>query len=192
MATPFKIKKVVVDGQVQWVPANPELASLQLVYGNDDMPPEDIRRSLFENEISISFPGQYSLDSDLEDLRAEKFAEIDLRTQELIAKGMPYGGKIYSLSANARDNYSGMLVAESRGFMSYPITFNTLDDLGQITIENAGELDYFCGTAMGVVKLHTGSGTALKKLVREATTPEELAVVVDDRPDITLSTPEEL
>lgn len=186
MSKLFKIKRIE---EGRWVPDHPEILVSFPIALHDDGTPEHIQyQSLFE-QVSLRFPFEYHLEPTLEEAKQSKYAEIDKRTKELIEEGMPFGGKIYSLSEIAQINYAGMLIAEARGFMGYPMTFNTLDDRASITITNASELDQFCGAAMAVVALHKGTGTELKKRVLEAPGWDELNQIVDDRSSITLPPP---
>jgi hypothetical protein len=114
----------------------------------------------------------------LEKLKAERRLQIDLKTQELIAKGFVYAGKTFSLSANAQIYWSNLLNVPAD---QYPLTVNTLDDLSTYEIASAEEARAVYAAALMTVKTRLGSGTALKNRIRAATTKAEVDAVVDDR-----------
>lgn len=57
----------------------------------------------------------------------------------------------------------------------------SIDDLDSVTLADNVEAAAMAGACILHVKTHLSSGTALKKRINEATTPEELVAIVDDR-----------
>lgn len=109
-----------------------------------------------------------------------KMAEIDNRTQELIAQGFAFKSKTLSLSGNAQRYYLGMMVGAS--FLTYPFAVNALDDLdGTVSIESIDEVQACYAAAVGTIASRLGGGTALKDQVRAATTVSEVEAVEDNR-----------
>lgn len=108
-----------------------------------------------------------------------RYDQIDKRTEELIAEGFLFDGKVFSLSANAQRYWTGLMVGASA--IAYPVVVNTLDDGATYTIPNAGTVVGVYGAAMNTVKDRLGSGTDLKSEVRAASTVEAVNAVVDDR-----------
>ena len=65
--------------------------------------------------------------------------------------------------------------------LTYPLDWNTIDDLDVYAIPDAATLDGFYLTGVGTIRAHLDSGTALKTSVRAATTIAEVDAVVDNR-----------
>lgn len=120
-----------------------------------------------------------------EKLAAAKKAKadaIDGKTDALIEAGFSYEGQVFSLSRQAQQNLAGLLTAIAAGFpVTWPKTWNTLDDSGTHTVQDAAEFQLFYGTAMATVEAHLNSGTALKDQVRAAKTVEEVSAIEDNR-----------
>lgn len=113
--------------------------------------------------------------------RDAKFAAIDGRTSELIAQGFSYGGKVFSLSANAQQTYTGLYAVRNEVLVSYPVKVNTLDNLDNLLLTDAGAVTGFYLTAVGTYRARLDSGTALKDLVRVAVDLAAVAAVADTR-----------
>jgi len=115
----------------------------------------------------------------INEARELKFWEIDTRTEELIAMGFTFDGKIFSLSSNAQKYWVGLAVGKD--ILTYPLVVNTLDDSGTFSISDSMVALQMYATAMGAVKDHLASGTVLKDLVRAAATRDEVLAVEDLR-----------
>lgn len=118
----------------------------------------------------------------LEDLKSIRFTEIDSRTGELIANGFEYppaSGKLFSLSTSAQINISAL--NQSRDELTYPINYNTIDDMDFYDVSDAADLHNMYLTALSVKKAHLDSGTALKAQVRAAVDDAGVNAVVDNR-----------
>ena len=146
--------------------------------------------STLADSVTITFDGELSapdlatldgllVTAALASSKRNKFDEIDARTEELIATGYVFAGKVFSLSANAQKYWIGLVVGKD--MMTYPLAVNTLDDSSTYDIQDAATVVGMYATAMGTVKARLGSGTALKDLVRAATTIAEVDAVVDPR-----------
>lgn len=113
--------------------------------------------------------------------KKNKFIQIDGRTEELIASGFQYAGKTFSLSMNAQAKMMGINQIRSENEVVYPIRWNTKDDNDYYEIQNANDMRAFYLTGVGTYRAHVDAGTALKDLVRAATSKAEVDAVVDPR-----------
>lgn len=112
------------------------------------------------------------------------FARIDDRTDALIAQGYEYppsSGNRFELSLEAQARLLALLSLRENPAMSYPIVFNTLDDLGTVQIADAAAVEGMVLIAVGTYRALIDSGTALKGLVRACTSVAEIEAVVDPR-----------
>lgn len=126
----------------------------------------------------------YTAIDNLGPLRAAKIAEIDARTEELIAQGFefpPASGQRFSLSTNAQRTLLAADVMRDDPSFTYPVNWNTLDDTGVLTVADSATLHNFVLTAVGTVRSILDAGTALKDAVRAATSRAEIDAVVDNR-----------
>ena len=117
-------------------------------------------------------------------LQEAKNSEIDQNTRDLIAQGFQYPqttGLIFSLSAEAQTSLLGLESARLDPAFAYPVNWNSIDDEGLYSIPDAADAHNFYLTALGTIRAWKDSGTALKDQVRAATTPAEVAAVVDNR-----------
>ena len=113
-----------------------------------------------------------------------KIDEIDIKTGELIALGFEFpsaSGMRFSLSQSAQINISALYQSKDDPAITYPITYNTIDDLTTFAIPNAETLYGMYLTALATKKAHLDSGTALKNQVRAATTKAEVDLIIDNR-----------
>ena len=123
--------------------------------------------------------GSVATDDTLSGHKVAKNKEIDKRTGEIISMGFVYATKVYSLSNNAQLNLLGIDIKRNDGIL--PITFNTIDDLDEVTLTTATEIDGFFMTALGTKKAHLDSGTSLKLQVRNAIDKAGVDAVIDNR-----------
>lgn len=117
-------------------------------------------------------------------LKKRRYAEIDARTEQLIAEGFEYpptSGQVFSLSRSAQANLLGLKTMADDPAFSYPVTWNFLDDSGTLSIPDSATALAFYMTAVGTVRARRDSGTAIKDLIRAATTEAEVLAVVDPR-----------
>ena len=111
--------------------------------------------------------------------KAVKFVSIDDCTAFLISAGFVWAGKTFSLSVAAQLNWSSM--ASDPSALTYPHTASTIDDLDSHAFEDEAEIAAAALVATGTRTAHVASGTALKDLVRAATTVAEVEAIEDSR-----------
>lgn len=122
--------------------------------------------------------------SDIKHQKPDRIRAIDQRTTQLIDKGFefpPGSGVRYSLSVESQSKLLGMDSLRDDPLFTYPVVYNSIDDLGEIAIPDSATIHSFFLMAVGTYRAHLDSGTALKAQIRAATTQEELDAVVDDR-----------
>jgi len=117
----------------------------------------------------------------LEEYKAARYVEIDERTGELILQGFSYGGKVFSLSQNAQINILGLNQTRNDPALTYPIIYNTIDDLDNYSIVSPEELHTMYLTALGTKKAVVDSGSNLKEAIRTAASEAEVEQIIDNR-----------
>lgn len=115
----------------------------------------------------------------LPDAKAGRLNEIDAKTTEVIARGFAYDKKTFSLSSSAQSTLSNTFIA--REMLTYPVRWNTLDDLDAHNLVDANDVTAMYAAGVTAVRAALDGGTALKDLVRAATTMEALGAIVDPR-----------
>ena len=120
-------------------------------------------------------PNNFTFDQN----KIRKFQAVDTRTGELIAPGFAYSSKQFSLSQNAQSSLHGLNARKDTE--TYPIEWNTIDDLDVYSIDDATDAGAFYDAAATVWRTHKDSGTTLKSSIRAATTQAELDAVEDTR-----------
>jgi hypothetical protein len=138
-----------------------------------DAAQETTLAALVETQVAACFP--------LSESKQMKFDEIDARTGQLIDVGFSYVGKRFSLSASAQSSLIGIDHARSDPALTYPINWNTIDDLDFHALADANDAHGFFLTAFGTYRAVLDAGTGLKDQVRAATTRAEVEAVVDPR-----------
>lgn len=119
--------------------------------------------------------------AELDNIKSAKNVAIDGKTTSLIDIGFTYAAKQFSLSLPSQIKLIGAHELKDDAALTYPITWNTIDDFDKHDIDNATALDNFYKTALGTIRAHLDSGTALKNQIRAATTIAEVDAVVDNR-----------
>ncbi len=117
----------------------------------------------------------------LDSVKASKLLAIDTRTDALIAGGFVYSSKTFSLSLPAQVKMNGSHMVRDDPAFAYPVIWNTMDDNDTISLADSATLDAFYLTALGTVRGHLDSGTALKDQVRAAVTVAVVNAIVDNR-----------
>lgn len=117
--------------------------------------------------------------STLSGLKEYRYKQIDKRTQELIAQGFIYSSITFSLSTNAQTNLLGTYTA--RDLLTYPFSWNAIDDSSTYQIADANEMAVFFMTALAAKKAHQDSGTALKTQIRDAVDMDAVNLIIDNR-----------
>lgn len=116
--------------------------------------------------------------------KQHKIGEIDTKTSELIGLGFefpPASGIMFSLSANGQKTIMAMELAKDDPSFGYPIKYNSKKDDAVASIGDAVTAHDFFLIALGTVRAHLDSGTALKDAVRAAATVAEVEAIVDPR-----------
>jgi hypothetical protein len=131
-----------------------------------------------DTNVEIHEAGVY-VELTIDEHKVLKSREIDGRTGELISLGFAYATKQFSLSQNAQINISAL--NQTRDELTYPINYNTVDDLDTYDVVDATDMHNMYLTALSTKKAHLDSGTALKNQVRAATTHNEIDAVIDNR-----------
>ena len=117
-------------------------------------------------------------------VQQRKYAQIDVRTRELIAQGFEFpaaSGQIFSLSSEAQRNIHWMETSRDLLEFTYPVSWNTLDDAGVLSISDSATAHNFFLAALSAYRGHLDSGTDLKDSVRAAITIAAVNAVVDSR-----------
>lgn len=117
----------------------------------------------------------------LDEYKACRFKEIDLKTEEKIKIGFSYQGKVFSLSQNAQINILALHETRNDPALTYPIEYSTIDDLGHYDVQNATDLHNMYLTALATKKAWVDSGTALKDAVRNAVDEVSVQSIIDNR-----------
>ncbi len=117
----------------------------------------------------------------LSSVKASKLLAIDARTDALIASGFVYSSKTFSLSLPAQIKMNGSHMVRDDPSFTYPVIWNTMDDNDTISLADSAALDAFYLTALGTVRSHLDSGTALKDQARAAVTVAVINAIVDNR-----------
>ena len=110
-----------------------------------------------------------------------KNEEINHITSEMIQGGYSFDGKTFSLSSNAQTNLIALFATKDHAALTYPIEFNTLDDLDNYYASSAATIEGMYLTALGTKKALLDSGSVLKDAVRAATTKAEVDLIIDPR-----------
>ena len=117
----------------------------------------------------------------LGDYKQLRYHEIDQRTGELILQGFVYQTKTFSLSTNAQTNILALDNTRDDPALTYPIKYNTLDDLDSYDVVDSADLHSMYLTALATKKATVDSGTVLKTSIRNANTQAEVDAVIDNR-----------
>jgi len=158
-------------------------AGLVTMDGND---------TVFQFESDLTAQQQAILDSvvashdstDIKHQKPERIRKIDQRTNQLIDQGFefpPSSGVRFSLSMESQSKLLGMDSLRDDPLFQYPVVYNSVDDLDELSIPDSATIHSFFLIAVGTYRAHLDSGTALKAQIRAATTQAELDAVVDDR-----------
>ena len=135
----------------------------------------------FSNETALNALVLAHGEVTLATYKSIKSDAIDTRSEEIISAGYTYAGKQFSLSANAQTNILAMHTIREDPAVTYPVTFNTIDDDDVYNVANSADMHGMFLTALGTKKAVLDSGTALKDSVRTATDKAGVDAVVDNR-----------
>jgi hypothetical protein len=121
----------------------------------------------------------------LASIKERWFFQIDRRTGELISNGYAFGGKQFSLSPSAQASLLGVMAVINSAvllpMLTFPVNWNTKDDLDFLAIPDAATFELFYITAVGTYRNWLDTGTALKDQVRAAATIAAVEAIVDPR-----------
>lgn len=122
--------------------------------------------------------------AELDDLKHQRYKQIDIRTGELINQGFefpPSSGNIFSLSSESQHNIHGVYTSRNLPELSYPINWLTKDDDASVSLTDAATVEGFFLTALGTVRAHKDSGSAIKEQIRAAVDTAAVNAISDDR-----------
>lgn len=134
--------------------------------------------------ICERFPPPAPPEVDLAALKLARVAEIDAKTDTMIAMGFqfpPGVGEVFGLNPSAQQQLIGAYACRDNENFVYPIKWGSKDGLSHALLSNPVEFEMFYLTAVGTIRYHLDAGQAIKDAVAAATTPEELDQVVDPR-----------
>jgi len=119
--------------------------------------------------------------TDLSQLKAYRYMLIDQKTGELISNGFVYATLTFSLSQNAQINILALDETRDDPALTYPIVYNTIDDLDSYDVVDATDLHTMYLTALATKKGVMDSGTALKQQIRDAVDIAAVNAIEDNR-----------
>jgi len=120
----------------------------------------------------------------LQAAKDRKFRDLDRRTRQLIKAGFEYppaSGTFHSLSTKSQIKILAADESRNDPAFTYPVEWNSKNDMAKVTLADAATLHAFALTAIGTVRAVLDSGTALKNAVRAAGTIAGVDAVVDSR-----------
>lgn len=118
----------------------------------------------------------------LKPLKMWKAAQIDARTEELIAAGfLASNGKRFRIDDRAMCRYQILFESRNNAGLTYPILINVYDNDGVQSLGVAAAVVAFVEEVYLGHQAIIASGAALKQQVIDATTVAEINAVVDNR-----------
>ena len=182
---------MIIIGLTQQVNTDAELTALTTLSRNDIVWHNgDSSTYIYEPNFKIgdieSVEGGYwvkdSIEAlNLDDYKALRYKEIDIRTEEKIKLGFSYAGKVFSLSANAQTNILALDNTKDDPALSYPIGYSTIDDSEHYDVVDSTDLHNMYLTALATKKAWVDSGTNLKDAVRNAIDEQSVQAIIDNR-----------
>lgn len=177
MATPITAK-LIKEARL-WIPGDERLRDRAVYPHHEGVSEHDVLRA-FYRAAERYFPGEYTLEQSLEELRRACFAQIDERSSALINAGFTFEGIVFSMSTNAQARYLDMKM-DPEGY-PYPLPINSLDDTQVLLLQDPTHTRAFCEAAKNHILAAVASGTVQKNIVRdELNTPEQLRAYQDPR-----------
>jgi hypothetical protein len=134
-----------------------------------------------EEDLNGCSDFNYYKELNLDDYKQVRYYEIDCKSQDLISNGFVYQNLTFSLSQNAQINLIALDETRNDPALTYPIEYNTIDDVDTYSITDATDLHSMYLTALATKKGVLDSGTVLKTEVRNCTTEAEVDAVIDNR-----------
>lgn len=111
--------------------------------------------------------------------KAQKIAEIDQRTREIIETGFLYGGQTYSLSD--RGQLKILWYLNMAASLTYPVSVDVIDDSAKTSLVDEAAVTAWAKAARDALKSALDSGTTLKTSVRSAVTIADVRAIEDNR-----------
>ena len=114
----------------------------------------------------------------LELLKKKKCDGIDVRTDELIANGIPYDGYMFSTSPEAQRNWIAMFT--SKDVLGYPFSVTTLDEK-EYVFNDPRLVQLFYLTGISTINYNIATGRAIKLQIMACESKSEVDAIVDPR-----------
>ena len=95
--------------------------------------------------------------------------------------GYVYNDLRFSLDEKSQTNILALYSTKDDNILSYPISWNTIDDLKVFDILDSQTINNLYYTALATKKSYLDSGTILKNRVRLANTIEDVDLINDNR-----------
>ena len=115
----------------------------------------------------------------LDDYKQQAKNAVDSRTRDLLIS-FGHGGKTFSLSRNAQQNYTDLMVAVNSGAKSTPTTVTAIDGT-TLPLADAAAVKAFFVAFLGAKETPLKSGAVLKVLIDAAADHDAVDAVVDTR-----------
>lgn len=169
----------------QYEPAHPEAEGLALIWNDPARTYEELRAHLL-SLVEEHMPGVYTLEWNVDELRALRLAEVTERTRVLLREGFAYGaGGLHFPCDSAAQAYYNLLRIQAAPLLgltlSYPIVVPTVDDASDVALGNPATLGPFLAAAAAHVRAIRDGDANLKRALRTAQTVAAVQAVVDAR-----------
>ncbi len=116
----------------------------------------------------------------LDEYKVARKALIDKRTYELVREGFTYDtDKVFSMSQWAQINMTTLQIDKAN--ISYPKTWNTIDNLDSYDITDATDAQAFYDTAQTHKNSHLATGKTLRVSIAAAVDVAAVDAIVDAR-----------
>jgi hypothetical protein len=116
----------------------------------------------------------------LDELKAQRIAEIDARSVELRNNGFVYNGNTYAMTQEDETAWKDLLLAAESGLVSYPV--NVYDaEKTQHQLADLAEVKSFISAFISTREGFLEPGRVLKSSIQSAVTEAGLNVIVDNR-----------
>lgn len=153
-----------------------EAAGVSDIYWKETAGGNDVEEMTAQEKTDLDDSATY-----LAPEKARRIQAINDRTDALILQGFEYpaaSGNIFGLSDKDIQVWSNLYLAKD--LLTFPKVVGTID-YDDFSIDDIAAATLFYGTGLTAVETHKGSGQALRKLIRDATTRAAVDAVVDNR-----------
>lgn len=123
----------------------------------------------------------YTFGEDLDTLKRSRMEEIEARTAELKLDGFVYSDTTFGISTHDMLNLIGMDTNKDAAWVSYPVTWDSMDGMDSISVADSTAWTTFFSAAFEAYLGHETTNTALKTQIRNAATIAEVTAIVDNR-----------